>query len=202
MTDMTDSQDRRAAPLGTLVGGSLLIVVGLTWLLDVLDVITASWLPLLAVALIVIGVALAWGSRTGSHPGLVAFGMVTASLVLFASIIGGDATLAGGIGDRLVTTDELLADPDLGSLGIGSLTVDLREGSPTGEIKVSVGIGDVVVLVDDPSVVTVDARAGIGEVIVFGESSGGFGRELRSEADSPQYSIRASVGIGKVEVRP
>jgi hypothetical protein len=185
--------------LGNLVGGALLIVLGVLWLLDVLDVITISWQQLLAAALVVVGAGLVWGSRTAHHGGLIAFGIILTVAVMFASTVEvlADIRFGGGVGERVIGPD----DVDGRRLAVGSLTVDLRGGDLSGVVEASVAIGELVVIVDDPAAVTVEARAGIGEVVVFDRRAAGLGPDLRVESTDPEFRLVVSVGIGKVEVR-
>jgi hypothetical protein len=185
--------------LGRIVGGALLVVLGTVWLLEIAGVVDVPWQQVLAGSLIVVGAVLAWGARTDRHSGLVTLGIVLTVATVFAGTVELvlDQGFGGGIGDRVVTAD----DVDGRRLAIGSLTVDLRGADLSGDIEASVGIGELIVLVDDASVITVEARAGIGEVVVFGRSAGGFGPEMRVTVDDAGYRLILSVGIGKVEVR-
>lgn len=191
-----------AAPrvnLGRIVGGALLVVFGAVWLLETSEVLDVSWRQLLAVSLVVVGGALVWGSRTGDHGGLIALGVVLTVATVFSGAIEIvlDQRFTGGVGDRVVTADDIEGR----RLAVGSLTLDLRGGDLSGDIEASVGIGELIVLVDDASEVSVEASSGIGEVVVFGRSSGGFGSEMTVTADGARYRLILSVGIGKVEVR-
>jgi predicted membrane protein len=185
--------------LGRIVGGALLVLFGVLWLLEIAEVIDVSWRQVLAASLIVVGIALAWGARTDRHGGLITLGVVLTLATVFSGVVEIvlEQRFTGGVGDRVVTAD----DVDGRRLAIGSLTVDLRGANLSGDIEASVGIGELIVIVDDASVVTVEAKSGIGEVVVFGRSAGGFGQELRVAVDDAAYRLIVSVGIGKVEVR-
>lgn len=198
MTDLERSPSPRQH-LGRIVAGALLVVLGTVWLLEITGVVDVPWRQVLAASLIVVGAVLAWGARTDRQGGLIALGVVLTVATVFAGAVElvFDQGFGGGVGDRVVTA----ADVDGRRLAIGSLTVDLRGGDLSGDIEASVGIGELIVIVDDASVVTVEARSGIGEVVVFGRSAGGFGPELRVTADDAAYRLIVSVGIGKVEVR-
>lgn len=175
------------------------MILGTAWLLEVLDVVSVSWRELLAASLIVVGAALVWGSRTGRHGGLITLGVFLAVAVAFASTVEVllDVRFAGGVGERVIGADDI----DGRRLAIGTLTVDLRGADLEGDVEVSVGIGEAIVIVDDPSAVAVEARAGIGEVEVFGSRSGGIGPERSADPGGTTYRLIVSVGIGKVEVR-
>ena len=66
----------RPLPLARLILGAILLAGGVLWLLGVTNVADVSPLPALAGALIVVGLALVAGSRTGGHSGLIALGVV------------------------------------------------------------------------------------------------------------------------------
>lgn len=196
-----DGTDRDSHPLNLtrVVGGALLVVLGVVWLLTSLDTLTVAWRPVIAMSLVVVGAALAWGSRSGRHGGLISLGVVLTLVTMFTTVfeVVFDQDFAGGVGERRITAD----DTEDRRLAIGSLTVDLRGADITGDFEASVGIGELVVLVDDASLVTVSARVGIGEVVVFDRSSGGIGAEVEVTAEEADYRLTVSVGIGKVEVR-
>jgi hypothetical protein len=186
--------------LSHLIGGSLLVILGTAWLLQALDVIDVSWRQLLSLALVVVGGGLVWGSRWGRHGGLITLGvLLTVALVLASTLeVLLDVRLSGGVGERVIEHD----DVEGRRLAVGSLTVDLRGGDFEEDVVVSVGIGEVIVIVDDPSMVLVEARAGIGEVQVFDRRVSGLGADLREgDPGTATYRLVVSAGIGRVEVR-
>jgi hypothetical protein len=196
--------------VGRLVAGVLLMLVGIGWLLEVLGVSEVPWDVLLPAALIVIGVALVLVSRAGgSQAGLITTGVVLSVLLLLGSAI--DIPLRGGIGDREERPASVAALRDEYRLGIGRLTLDLTAIDPaeldTGlppisRVRVRVGIGQVEVIVPEGVLVEVAARAGLGDVNVFGAGDAGFDAErvlaLRGGVD---LELVVSVGLGDVEVR-
>lgn len=199
MTDDPDFGSRTPVDRGRIVGGALLVLLGAAWLLEIFDVLDFSWPVLLSVALIVIGLTLAATAGSSGAAGLTTLGAIVAGLLVFSFAIEGVAglDLGGGVGDRTVTA----ADLDGRRLAVGSLTVDLRGADLTGDFETSVGIGELVVIVDDATTVEVVARAGLGEVVIFGMTSGGFGPKLEVTGQTVEFRVVASVGIGKVEVR-
>ena len=94
-------------------------------------------------------------------------------------------------------------------LGIGDFTVDLSnvELSPgTTDIDVRLGIGEIVVTVPEGVAVEIDARAGAGEVDVFGDRDEGPAAHEKvtvsgSTADAPVLKLDADVALGAIEVR-
>jgi predicted membrane protein len=186
----------------------LLVLLGVGWLFDSLDVATMDWDLLLPAGLIVVGVALVLTARRGEgHGGLIALGVILTVLLTIGTAV--EIPLSGGVGDR---TERPLTLRDRSyELAIGKLTVDLsrvgwsQDVPAQARIEARVGIGQLVVVVPDRiACVSTHARAGIGEVNVFGETEGGIGPEYRPEAvclAAPVLELELSIGIGEVEVR-
>jgi len=194
---------------GRLVAGLLLVLFGVGWLLEVLDVIDFPWDVLLPIALILVGVAIVVASRSGARPGgLIAVGIVLTGVMVIGSAI--DFPLGGGVGERLerpATVSELRAEY---VLGIGQLTVDLTDLSAgalgaDARTRVRVGVGQLVVIVPEELPVLVFARATVGNVRVFEDEEGGFGAEREAgpglDGRGPVLELVLSVGLGEVEVR-
>jgi hypothetical protein len=203
--------------LGHIVLGAILVLLGVGWLLEALDLADVPWRFLLPSALIIVGVALAFGARTGRHGGLVAVGVVLTVLVLLAGAIEAlvDIPFSGGIGEEALRPTAVVEDEY--RWGIGKMTLDLRgAGSLAGEqIEASVVIGELVVIVPADVALIVTAQSGVGEVIVLGERSEGFDADLECVGTSldvncggggavsgePSLRLDLEVAIGKVEVR-
>jgi hypothetical protein len=193
---------------GRLLLGLLLAVLGVLWLLDALGVLTIDWDAGLPIAVIVVGVAvLAAGSVGRGSFGLVALGIVLTVLLLATTIV--PIPLGGGVGDR--TFRPVQAASKTYDLAMGALTIDLTaatvpESVPADvRIDAHVGVGQLVVMVPARAArVDVHAKAGIGEVMVFGEHRSGFGAEYGSAGSNDRGSglvLEVSVGIGQVDVR-
>jgi hypothetical protein len=195
----------RGTGLGQIVAGGILALVGAAWLVDAAGWAELPWQALLAGALMVVGAALVYGSRTASHGGLIALGVVLAVVMALSSAIEvlADVPLSGGIGEQ---RHHPVAEVD-GEYrwGIGSMHVDLRDTSVDLEgltIEASVGIGELVVFLPGDVAVDVDARAGIGEVVVLDRRSSGLGSDLRvDDGEGEPLVLDLDVAIGRVEVR-
>lgn len=192
--------------LGNVVLGTILVLLGVAWLLQALDVVDVPWRALLPSALVVVGVALVVGARTGRHGGLIALGVVLTVAVGLASAIDVlvDIPITGGIGDETYRVRGIPEDEY--RLAIGSMTVDLREAvrSELGtEIEASVAIGELVVIVPSDAPYRIDAHTGLGEVDVFGEEDSGFGPDVEAtrEGTGGRLVLDLDVGLGRVEVR-
>lgn len=94
------------------------------------------------------------------------------------------------------------------SHGLGDFDLDLtRAVTPDGEnfVKASHGIGDLTVIVPRDLSVRVQAKAGMGDVRVFGQKSEGLSPQMNFQSDdyataTRKLSIEASVGLGEVSV--
>lgn len=186
--------------LGHLVVGSLLIVVGGLWMLESVADVEVPWEALLPGALVIVGAALVYGSTTGSHGGLIVLGVALSVVVVFASALSAlvEVPLRGGIGEQV---HRPVAAEGPYRWAIGTMTLDLRDATLPDEVRATVGIGELVVIVPSGAAVEVRSSAGIGEVVVFGESSAGLGPELSRADPEAQTRIVAQVGLGKVEVK-
>lgn len=207
-----DGEARRGdgPPLTRLVVGALLVVAGLVWLLDATGVIDFPLRAILPIALVLTGVALLVGSGGGSHPGLIALGVVLTLVLTLGSVVLPRGPVRGdGVGQRAeIPTDDTELRRDY-RLGLGELVLDLRrldELREDRETRVRVGTGRLVVLVPEDLPVRVEARAGVGRVEVFGrEASGVFGVEQEAVRDGSgsgdHLRLRLSVGMGEVDVQ-
>jgi len=116
---------RRASPwAGRAVLGFVLVLLGLGWLLETLDV-DVPWDLLLPVALIGIGGVLVVSARSNAaQGGLIAAGVVLTVLLLIGTAI--DVPLGGGVGDRTVRPTGTRIESEV-ERAIGTLTLDLTE---------------------------------------------------------------------------
>lgn len=200
-----DSEVSPSRPAGRVAIGVMLVVVGGLWMADRLewfDVKAELVLPLLVLA---VGVALVALSFEGDHPGLVVLGVVLALFTLLTSIAPTEG-FRGGIGDRTHNIGSVLELESPYRLGIGSMTLDLRDLAVEGivDVEADVGLGELIVRVPEGVAVDVEARSGAGEVSVFGQRSDGVDvdRTFTTPGDaSDRLVIDVGVFMGQVEVR-
>jgi phage shock protein PspC (stress-responsive transcriptional regulator) len=199
---------RRKPSLVAPVLGALLAAAGTLGLLHVLDVYDVDVALALAVAVAGTGLAIAVGAFTGFRvSGLVGVGLVLLAAFGFAAAL--PVSISEGVGDKLerplsAATLERSYEYGIGDFELDLTNVELSEGVT--RVDVSLGIGELLVVVPDDVALDIDAHAGAGEVIVLGSMDDGLGadRELvlpGPDDDSPVLVLDAGVGFGQVEVR-
>ena len=202
------AEPRPSPRMGRLLGGVLLVLLGVAWLLESLDVVQVPWDVFLPGGLIAIGVILVVNARTGaSHRGMIALGVVLTVLLSMGTMIA--LPVGGGIGERTEQPATAAQAAEEFELGIGQLTVDLTElpvadaGTETVLVRARLGIGELVVIVPEGVAVRVEAKAGLGAVKVFDQEEGGLDVDLVSEpaGAAPALDLRLSVGIGEASVQ-
>ena len=199
-------RDRRGPAMATVLVGALLVLVGIGWLLDAAGV-GVPWRAVLPAALIAVGLACVAGAFRGRQQALMVVG-VALTVVLSVAVAADwdfDVPLAGGVGDR---TERPTTPADLTGyeLGVGNLLLDLRQlqvppGTTTVEARV--GVGELVVELPDGVSVEVMASAGLGEVQVLGQQEGGFGSRVDAVGlggGDRRLQLDARVGLGQVRV--
>lgn len=212
MSDTPPPPPARTGPsLGRIVLGGLLFLIGIGWLLDSLEV-DVPWEAALPVLLIVVGVVLVAtaSSQRAGHGGLIALGVVLTVLLLVGTTVS--FPFAGGVGERRERPTSVQDLSDRYRLGIGSMTVDLRDLSASGDLAVEarVGIGELVVLLPPEAGFRARARSGVGEIRIGDggqqhERSGVDVERTYESADLARATLRfdleVSIGIGRVEIR-
>lgn len=210
--------ERSGGLLGRATVGLVLVTVGLLWSLRLAGVLAITGGQLLAAALLIVGLGLLVGSIAGRARGLIWLGAVLLPLVLIAQVptpgwietFPSITTESGAAGEvRLVPTDleDLRGSYELGA---GSIRLDLTELPFDGEdveVELSVGVGEIEVLVPDDLDLDATASIGIGEIQLLDRSSGGIGVgdvEVRSEASGVargSVTLELSAGIGEIDVQ-
>lgn len=204
-------ETKPSVPVGQIVAGAVLIVIGVGWLLSALDIATIPWRALLAGVLIVVGIALAAASAQGVAPGgLVPTGLVLVAVLALLSTASSafSIPLRGGVGDRDYnpTTSTVETEYRLiaGQMDLDLHKVEFPEGQTT--IEASVTFGKLVVGgIPDDVAVSVAAKATAGEVVLFGSTWNGVGiDEMATDSGFEQAArrlvIETSVGFGQIEV--
>jgi len=208
MTQAIPPQQPSPRP-GRFVLGGLLIVFGAGWFLETVSDVDVPWSVLLPSLLIIMGLALVVGARSGRRqPGFVALGIALTVILALGS--GFDVTFGGGVGRRV---EEPTTPAQVGreyQLGVGDLTIDLtealRDAEGSRELSAKVGIGQLTVLVPEHVGVRVEGKAGMGQVTVLEEQRGGVGVEdtfvsRGYGSATATLDMELEVGIGQVVVR-
>jgi predicted membrane protein len=187
---------------GRIVLGILVLGAGILGLLSATDVVDLSYAAWVGVALIGVGLAIAFVPRRRGL--LVVLGILIA-LAGIPALVVDDELLQGGIGEA---TERPESSADLVPFRqfIGKLTVDLTAPGldlDGASVEASVGIGDLLVLVPDDTDVTLDVHVGAGNAEAFGEEENGFDVELdgiTSTSGSQELALELDVGLGNVQV--
>jgi phage shock protein PspC (stress-responsive transcriptional regulator) len=193
--------------LGRLTVGVALLVAGTLIALDVADVIVVEPVVVLASALAVVALGLLVGTLLGRARGLIALGIVLTFLLIPVGAAPDGLRVEGGAGERLyrpTSQSELLEQYQL---GVGELTVDLRRLDVVGteDVEISVGMGEVIVLLPPDVAIDVDADVGAGTIDLpaGGPEQGGIGVEQSWQRDGDgtgTVNLTISAGLGAVTV--
>lgn len=173
----TRPQARPKRPMPQIVGGGVLILIGLLWLLERTGLVDISVTAVFGLATMVTGISLMLLARDGAHGGLVVLGTILALITLVTATAPFEG-FQGGIGDRtieLTTVDDIATDYNL---AMGKLTIDLRQVGDlrTGTtVDASVGMGDLIIRIPEGTDISVNARVGAGELEIFDRVSDGLG---------------------------
>ena len=198
----SDQPDRRHHRHRHLVGpgvfGVLLIWTGVAWLAGVGP--TTG----LAVGLVILGLGFVLGSFVGGSRALIFPALIVGLLLAATAVI--DIPFSGPVGQQLWSPDTRaeLDDTYEVSMGEGTLDLsDLRLLLVDTDIKASVGLGHLVVIVPDDQDVIVNTDVGAGESLVFGEQQNGVGFETHDHVsgDGGTLTLNLEVGMGQIEVR-
>jgi len=190
--------DDRSVHVGRLVLGAILLLIGAAWLVVTLDLVDLPIQSAMAAGLILIGIVIL---VVGRHGGLVTLGVILTVMLAFMSLL--DVPFEGGVGER---TFRPASTADLRQeyrMAIGRLTVDLTsiEGTTISDVEISLGIGQVVVILPDEVSVRVEGDAGAGQVMILGSEQNGLGVEHSITENDAVFEVRVAVGLGQVEVR-
>jgi phage shock protein PspC (stress-responsive transcriptional regulator) len=195
----------RRPSLGGLTASTLAVAAGVALSLNLGGLTQITLQAFLAGAILFVGVALVLATWFGRSGGLVLLG--TALVVAFLVVSTTAVPVSGGAGERTwrpVGAEELRSEYRLGA---GDALLDLSDvddlPAGTSRVEVRLGAGELRVVVPDDTTVEVDARAGIGEVVVLDRTENGLG--VRSEVvdrqdGSPRLVLDTRVGLGRVEV--
>jgi phage shock protein PspC (stress-responsive transcriptional regulator)/predicted membrane protein len=206
--------ERSRSILGRATVGLMLVTVGVLWSLRLAGVaITVG--QLLAAALLVVGLGLLVGAVLGRSRGLIWLGVVLLPLVLVAQIpeaswvrampiVSADSSAAGELRVTPTEFDDLQSRYEVGA---GSIRIDLTELPFDGEsvdLEVSVGAGEIRIIVPDDVTVTATGSVGIGQIQLEERSASGLGvgdLEMELDPDDPVGSVDLELNAGLGDIR-
>ena len=161
----------------------------------------AGWVLILIGGLVVL-----WATRT--EPGsrrvlrVVAGAVTLLSVAVAAAIILAfswfDVSLSNGVGNRSYAPAAVSDLHPSYALGVGDLQLDLSHVSGPADVKASVGVGKLKVIVPSTATLTVDAKAKAGNVNVLGRHNDGVNASLQS-GNGPLH-LNVKVGAGRIDV--
>ncbi|MEE9205509.1 MAG: PspC domain-containing protein, partial [Acidimicrobiia bacterium] len=165
---------REKSILGRLTMGTVFVVLGLMAILDTSDLIRPAFSHYMAVAVGIIGIGLLVGSVLGRSRGLIFAGIVLIPIMLASSVV--TARFEGGWGDPVFRPATLREVDNHYTLTGGDMEIDLRRidlGGDVVEIEGDLGFGRLLVILPEGVGLDLTAHVGFGDLIVFGDHSGG-----------------------------
>lgn len=196
---------RRRSLLPVAVG-ILIAALGVIGLLDATGAATIDWRIVLAGTAIGLGGLVALGWTTGHAVGSVAV-LGLGALCALALALSVRVPVFAGIGDQTEHPATLAGLDTRYEHGIGNYRVNLSDVSfPVGRtsVKVTLGIGNLVVRVPSNVTVEADGRASAGDVRLFGHEEHGTGVHDQIVEPGPAANrvlvLDARVGFGELRV--
>jgi Cell wall-active antibiotics response 4TMS YvqF len=188
-----------------------LVLVGLGTLklvdLSGADVVAGAY-P--ALALTIIGLGLLTGAWVGRSRGLIAMGIIAALLTVAVSAADTWDNHGRDHVDLRVTPSTVTELPTSQDFGSGTVRYDLTGIDFTGTdhaMDLSVGAGEIVVILPRDVDVTATASMGIGQVDLFGRGRGGFPSDITvtnlgdDGVGGGTLDLTLDAGVGHLEVR-
>ena len=142
---------------------------------------------------------------------LLAALVLLAVLTVVGVTLGTGSSLSGGAGDNTFAPASLAAVQSNYRLGAGRLNVNLAAVTfPTSgkTVNVTVGLGRLTVEVPRNTVINLQARTGLGQVNVFGQTGSNLqetyytGTGAAPQNGAPHLNLNAHVGMGYLQILP
>ena len=205
------SRRRRRRPppfLGPIGLALLLLYTGLTVFADRVGWWSTDPASFLAICLVVLGAVLVVSAFAGRARGLIALGLLLLPIAWAVAVA--DLTWWDGVGEELITVEELDELEDEYRWGIGQFHLDLGDLDLAGEdrdLAVGLTIGELKIWVPDTLGVDIDLDGRIGSVIVSDHdlrlNDDGLDVALDREAGDPSGGVLhldVDIGVGEAEV--
>lgn len=207
MTEQERERDAGGQRMGGLILGLLLVVAGITWLLQETDAIDVDWGVALAITLIGLGALLVLTLGSVARGMLISLGILLIVVLAIVSLVG--VNFESGFGDR---TEEPMSVADLQeqySHAFGQMTIDLRNLGildGTTEIEANISFGSLEVILPPDVPVRVEAQTTFGSVDVLDREASGVRAERTVRTEdyddaSRRISLEVNAAFGSVEVR-
>jgi phage shock protein PspC (stress-responsive transcriptional regulator)/predicted membrane protein len=183
----------------------LLIGAGIASLLQATGALDVNLTVVLAIGTCIVGAALVTAAFAGRAHSLIVVGLMLLAATAVSNSL--DVPLRGGIGTRHYHPLTLAELQSRYRLGIGEIQLDLRDlplAGRTETVDAQVGVGHLSVSVPSSVRVEVQAHAGAGSTMLFGQQDGGWPQdEQRAVVGTGPGVLRLDlrVGAGQVEVR-
>jgi phage shock protein PspC (stress-responsive transcriptional regulator) len=195
---------RERSALGRLTWSALLLLVGGSWLIDATNAAAVDASFVIALALVIVGLALVAGAWFGRSRGLIALAIVLVAVCSVDAAL--EVPLRGGIGARVYRVESANTTQRLYELAIGQLTVDLRDvttADRTIHLEARDAIGQLRIYLPPDAEVDVRSRVGSGDAEVIGQpDANGWQVDQRTHiaGTGPHFVIDARVGFGQLVI--
>lgn len=195
----------RGRRLNKALISAAVLVVGLYLILGRAGAYDPTLLGALAVGVTALGLGLAGTAWYARSRGALILGVLLSALLLAGSAIQGNAGSA--VGNRHWTPTATTAIPAIYKLGVGHATLDLTQLGPAAlgkTIKVTMGIGELSVIVPNGLPVSIYAHVPVGDFRIFGDQYDN--DPVKQTVYTPGWTaatgirIEAQLRIGNVEV--
>lgn len=197
---------RRRSALGALTLGVVLIAEGITAALDLGGAVHVTLVQYLALALALVGAGLIAGAAYGRARWLVVPALMLVPFVLVVSLI--KVPFEGGFGDRSFEPATAAAITSPYRIVAGQMVLDLTRtafGPQPVTVEATAVAGVIRIILPAGAPVVVDARAGGGEILLFGRIYDGVNlslhRTFEGTAKIAPIHLNLETSLGLVEVR-
>jgi len=218
-------RDGEGLRLGRLTFGLAVLTFGALWIGDSLGLTDLGLGRVSAVALAIVACGLIVGAFVGRPRGLAWAGILLAPLVLVSIlgrglpvavddlvIVGREGAPTGSITIRPPTLSAVELRDDGYEFSVGQVQIDLTgldleelRSSDGRDLTISLGIGELTILLPDTITFDIDAELGVGRLELLGAESNGLGLERRvvassSDPDAPRVRLIVRQGIGRTTI--
>lgn len=200
---------RERSPLTRVTLGLVLLVAGVAWFLGRAGLLEVGPRTVLAAALLVVGLGLLVGSLWGRARLLILAGVPLALLLVAAlttPFVAPPAVWPGTVGQSHLAVDDRDELRSSYEHGAGDLRLDLRdlELDRDAATRITLGAGQLQVVLPESLAVQVDARATVGEISLLGVRRAGLGPQLATRGageGGPTLHLELRLGAGEIDVR-